>query len=271
MMRRFCLIFLCGIFLLAIQQEAQARCITNGEFGSESEIQEYSDFIEEVAFVGLLHIDDVEFNIDYIDLKYMDTSGVYKHPVYKEEKERYIVTATPIQSYIGNLEHSITFKIVEGAERVGPGKKGQIEERIIYKNDDGSYRTTGQCEFLPVERWDFLREQAKESVALREARNTCEKGGGKLWVDTGFPLHCLYPASDKGELCIDSVECEGVCIAKTDHVTGTKKRDLNFVHGWTSVKEFNIKEGSCGEWKNQKGSFVELREGKRIINRYVRY
>jgi hypothetical protein len=69
-----------------------------------------------------------------------------------------------------------------------------------------------------------------------EEQQACQAVCGTI-EQIGFDAYsCVYPASDAGKSCLDSAECEGLCMAADDVSAGTRTR------------------GKCTQWVNANGT-----------------
>ena len=250
----FILFFLCALF--SFQAQAFARCAF-AETGSKEEAHRDQRLIDKAFFIGKVKIE----NIDVLE---------EKRPLYSPEIQEldeakqetfvsgYRVTVSSIQPYKGKLDSPVTFNVEAGPEQVGSGKKGQIVERILFKDAKEKYGTTGWCSFLSETGWKNLREHAENSPQMNKLEQECSEKGGQLYIQTNplkgdHPLQCLLPASDEGTPCVDNRQCEGLCIAELAREENWRVR--------YSGEELKTK-GNCTKWQNKPGCYFIVYKGK---------
>lgn len=88
-------------------------------------------------------------------------------------------------------------------------------------------------------------------------KNSCESAGGS-WGRVGIEVsesRCNLPTSDGGKSCVDSVDCEGWCIAELS------PQDQDKVQSQRAVIE---KSGKCSGWQIVSGCFPVVTQG--VIN-----
>jgi hypothetical protein len=88
-------------------------------------------------------------------------------------------------------------------------------------------------------------KQGLQSAKLSQP--ACKQRGGRWAGDVqgrGRLTGCILPTTDSGKSCLDSSECEGVCLAQNN----------------------NLKDGRCNAWTNHKGCGIIVSEqGKRKV------
>ena len=243
---------LAAVFGLLLANTSPAHACS-GANPDQKEMTEYASFIGMVKVLN-------------IDLSNHDKSTSDSNPM-SGIKE---ITFEVIQPYKDEL-HQKTIKAFYNSTscRLDFVKVGQVYEEAFFKFGkkdmglEGLY-VSDQRNILWKNTLLTLRSTSKKSPQQLYLETNCQKAGG-VWgqQDNARIFSCNIPASNSGEKCSDSIQCEGICIADLNDESEKEMMKQDIMDEINNIPKKTIKKnGTCSKWVTMHGSFYIPKFGR---------